>query len=111
MNRISQLKLLIWKNWQIQKKHKLGTAFEIGLPIFVVLILVVIRAFIHSKEQCMSKCILFVIIISICQLLCAGAGVSFRVMILLQYSSLNIQVPRQYFFQNIVVCHVFYQNL
>ena len=55
MNKFSQLKLLIWKNFLIQKKHKLGTIFEIFLPIVMVVVLVVIRNFIKSEEMCTSK--------------------------------------------------------
>ena len=55
MNKLDQLKLLIWKNWKIQKKHKLATAFEIGLPICMVVILVIIRQYISSQEECTSK--------------------------------------------------------
>ena len=55
MNRLAQLKLLVWKNLKIQKKHKLGTAFEIGLPICMVIILVIIRHYINSEEQCTSE--------------------------------------------------------
>jgi len=55
MGKLAQLKLLIWKNLQIQKKHKIGTAFEIGLPIISVVILVIIRHFIKKDVQCDSK--------------------------------------------------------
>ncbi|KAL5250662.1 hypothetical protein ACHWQZ_G016406 [Mnemiopsis leidyi] len=55
MNRLAQLKLLVWKNLKIQKKHKLGTAFEIGLPICMVIILVIIRHYIQSEEQCTTN--------------------------------------------------------
>ena len=57
MNRLAQLKLLIWKNLKIQKKHKLATAFEIGLPLCMVVILVIIRHYISKEEQCTSKLI------------------------------------------------------
>ncbi|XP_063687941.1 phospholipid-transporting ATPase ABCA3-like isoform X2 [Bolinopsis microptera] len=55
MNRLAQLKLLVWKNLKIQKKHKLATAFEIGLPICMVVILVIIRHYISKEEQCTTN--------------------------------------------------------
>uniref|UniRef100_A0A7M5X4J5 Uncharacterized protein n=1 Tax=Clytia hemisphaerica TaxID=252671 RepID=A0A7M5X4J5_9CNID len=38
-----QLGLLLWKNFLIQSRRKLSTLFEILLPIFFVLILLILR--------------------------------------------------------------------
>ena len=38
-----QFLLLLWKNWLLQKRRKLLTFFEIGLPIFMFVYLLVFR--------------------------------------------------------------------
>ena len=38
-----QFLLLLWKNWLLQKRRKVLTAFEIGLPIIMSIILVAVR--------------------------------------------------------------------
>ena len=38
-----QFLLLLWKNWLLQKRRKVLTAFEIGLPIVLSVILVAVR--------------------------------------------------------------------
>ena len=38
-----QFLLLLWKNWTLQKKKKILTAFEIGLPTFFALVLLALR--------------------------------------------------------------------
>lgn len=39
----SRFKLLLWKNWVVQKRHKIQTLVEIALPVFFASLLVVIR--------------------------------------------------------------------
>ncbi|KAI9562460.1 hypothetical protein GHT06_009893 [Daphnia sinensis] len=39
----SRFKLLLWKNWVIQKRHKIQTLVEIALPVFFASLLVIIR--------------------------------------------------------------------
>ncbi|XP_022089306.1 ATP-binding cassette sub-family A member 3-like [Acanthaster planci] len=41
--KLSQLLLLTWKNYVLQKRHWVRTLFEIGLPIFVSLLLIWLR--------------------------------------------------------------------
>lgn len=39
----SRFKLLLWKNWVIQKRHKIQTLVEVALPVFFASLLVIIR--------------------------------------------------------------------
>lgn len=39
----SRFKLLLWKNWVVQKRHKIQTLVEIALPVFFACLLVIIR--------------------------------------------------------------------
>ena len=39
----SRFRLLLWKNWVVQKRHKIQTLVEIALPVFFASLLVVIR--------------------------------------------------------------------
>lgn len=39
----SKLRLLLWKNWTVQKRHKIQTLVEITLPVFFASLLVIIR--------------------------------------------------------------------
>lgn len=39
----SRFKLLLWKNWVVQKRHKIQTLVEIALPVFFASLLVIIR--------------------------------------------------------------------
>ena len=43
-----QFLLLLWKNWLLQKRRKVLTAFEIGLPILMSGILLVVRQLTES---------------------------------------------------------------
>ena len=46
----SQFLLLLWKNWTLQKKKKVLTAFEIGLPTFFSLVLLMLRQVVTPEE-------------------------------------------------------------
>ena len=39
----SKFRLLLWKNWMIQRRNKLQTLFEVALPVFFASLLVIIR--------------------------------------------------------------------
>ena len=39
----SRFKLLLWKNWTIQKRHKIQTVIEVLLPVLFASLLVIIR--------------------------------------------------------------------
>nr|QST14977.1 ABCA3 protein [Diaphanosoma celebensis] len=39
----SRFKLLLWKNWVVQKRHKIQTIVEVALPVFFASLLVIIR--------------------------------------------------------------------
>jgi len=43
MGRLAQFKLLLWKNYLLQRRKVLVTCLEIGLPTFFALILVFVR--------------------------------------------------------------------
>ncbi len=44
-----QFLLLLWKNWLLQKRRKVLTAFEIGLPVVMSLILLVFRQIVDTR--------------------------------------------------------------
>lgn len=43
MGGIKKFTLLLWKNMVLQKRHPLGTAFQILLPVILSLVLVIVR--------------------------------------------------------------------
>ncbi|XP_066292809.1 phospholipid-transporting ATPase ABCA3-like isoform X1 [Branchiostoma lanceolatum] len=47
----TQFKLLLWKNYLLQKRKKIVTIFEIGLPALFALILVFVRRDVQSTTQ------------------------------------------------------------
>lgn len=47
---LKQFGLIVWKNWLLQKRKKVLTAFEIGVPILFGVVLVAIRPLV-SMEQ------------------------------------------------------------
>ena len=51
MGKFNQFLLLQWKNWTLQKRGVVKTIFEIGLPLFFVLILVLLRVTRIKDEQ------------------------------------------------------------
>ena len=52
MSKLKQLGLLIWKNFKLQRKHPIGTIFQIGLPISVSFILLALRLFLVTAKDC-----------------------------------------------------------
>lgn len=46
-----KFRLLIWKNWLLQKRNKVQTIAELLIPIILVVILVVIRGTVQPKES------------------------------------------------------------
>lgn len=48
-NDLRQLKLLLWKNFLIQKRSKIGTLMEIIVPTIFVMILLPIRTIVKSE--------------------------------------------------------------
>lgn len=55
MSKCNQFLLLLWKNWTLQQRSVLKTIFEIGLPLFFVLILVLLRVTKIKDEQEKAK--------------------------------------------------------
>lgn len=49
MSASGKLKLLIWKNFILQKRHKWQTIFEIASPVLFTLLLILIRCLVHPK--------------------------------------------------------------
>ena len=45
----SQFRLLLWKNWLLQKRQVVLTLFEIGLPALFALILLLVRISVASE--------------------------------------------------------------
>jgi len=50
MGRLSQFKLLLWKNYLLQRRKVLVTCLEIGLPTFFALILIFVRMRVKRVE-------------------------------------------------------------
>lgn len=46
-----QLRLVLWKNYILQKRRKIGTVVELVLPVFFFAILCVIRAVISASQE------------------------------------------------------------
>ena len=44
MTAFNQFRLLLWKNYLLQKRRPIATAFEILIPIFFAALLIAIRA-------------------------------------------------------------------
>uniref|UniRef100_A0A6P8HMV1 ATP-binding cassette sub-family A member 3-like isoform X2 n=1 Tax=Actinia tenebrosa TaxID=6105 RepID=A0A6P8HMV1_ACTTE len=51
MGQSRQFCLLFWKNWALAKRSPVRTFFEIAVPLFFILILVILRAFVIKNEQ------------------------------------------------------------
>ena len=50
MGRLTQFKLLLWKNYLLQRRKILVTCLEIGLPTFFALILIFVRMRVKCVE-------------------------------------------------------------
>jgi len=50
MGRLAQFKLLLWKNYLLQRRKVLVTCLEIGLPTFFALILIFVRMRVKCVE-------------------------------------------------------------
>jgi len=50
MGRLAQLKLLLWKNYLLQRRKVLVTCLEIGLPTFFALIFIFVRLYVKRDE-------------------------------------------------------------
>jgi len=50
MGRLAQFRLLLWKNYLLQRRKVLVTCFEIGLPTFYALILIFVRLRVQLVE-------------------------------------------------------------
>ncbi|XP_063362107.1 phospholipid-transporting ATPase ABCA1-like [Cydia amplana] len=51
MGAFQKLKLLVWKNFLLQKRHKFQTLFEIASPVIFSLFLILIRCLVDPKEK------------------------------------------------------------
>jgi len=51
MGRLAQFKLLLWKNYLLQRRKVLVTILEIGLPTFFALILIFVRRRVESVRM------------------------------------------------------------
>ncbi|ELU00468.1 hypothetical protein CAPTEDRAFT_187826, partial [Capitella teleta] len=45
-----QFKLLLWKNWLLQKRKKLLTAFEIGVPVLFAVVIMLVRQLVDATQ-------------------------------------------------------------
>lgn len=43
MSSFTQFRLLLWKNYLLQKRRPIATAFELLIPVFFAILLVAIR--------------------------------------------------------------------
>ena len=46
----SQLKLLLWKNWILQKRRICVSIFEVVLPVFFAVLILLIRMLVDKKD-------------------------------------------------------------
>jgi len=44
---LTQILLLVWKNWKLKKRHLVATVIRIVLPAGLMLLMVMFRSFIH----------------------------------------------------------------
>jgi hypothetical protein len=50
ISNLAKLRLLLWKNYILQKRQKLQTILEIFFPLVFVVVLVAVRAIINSEK-------------------------------------------------------------
>lgn len=46
-----KLKLVVWKNWLLQRRHKVQTFFELLMPLISVLLVVMLRLVLGVNEM------------------------------------------------------------
>lgn len=51
MSSFEKLKLLIWKNFLLQRRHKWQTLFEIASPVIFSLFLILIRCLVDPQSK------------------------------------------------------------
>lgn len=51
MSSFDKLKLLIWKNFLLQRRHKWQTLFEIASPVIFSLFLILIRCLVDPQSK------------------------------------------------------------
>lgn len=51
MSNFEKLKLLVWKNFVLQKRHKWQTIFEIASPVIFSLFLILIRCLVDPQSK------------------------------------------------------------
>lgn len=44
-----KFKLLLWKNWIIQKRHYVQTVFEITIPVLACALLILVRGLVNPS--------------------------------------------------------------
>lgn len=44
-----KLRLVLWKNWMLQWRHKIQTAIELVMPILSILIIIMMRSLINIR--------------------------------------------------------------
>ena len=49
-SRATQFRILFGKNWLLQKRKKGTTTLELGLPLFIGIVLIIMRILIESEE-------------------------------------------------------------
>ncbi|XP_048579731.1 phospholipid-transporting ATPase ABCA3 isoform X2 [Nematostella vectensis] len=54
-NRFRQFRLLLWKNFILQIRRPIGTAFEILLPIVLISVLILPKIFLKPEDICFSS--------------------------------------------------------
>lgn len=50
-----KFRLLLWKNYMLQRRKILVTVIEIGLPVFFAVLLIFVRQKVHAKEVSTGK--------------------------------------------------------
>lgn len=51
MESLRQLRLLLWKNWLVQRRQPIWTVFELVLPVILTVVLVVVRQTVETDRR------------------------------------------------------------